>query len=598
MVGTAILCALAILVAGAVAAQDVSVEHSDVIFMGPKDGEIYDAYGATMVSWGSRAWQDTDGARKHFIDRVDVAHERGMRYCAGLAFRTAFAQMIDFDEGFEDSICKTLDGERILVPWLWDHEHNGHPAYWFCSNAPGYREFLRYQTRMATITDIEGLHIDDYAGTAGTEWRGGCFCEHCMAAFREYVRENVAAERLEECGVTSPEGFDYGEFLRGQGITTDDYRRKVGSTLPLGPEYLTFQYRAAAEWVAEIRAYAEELVGHPLLLSVNSSASNPKSLVISSTLSYFCGEVHHEAEERAVPKAPIFTFKLGDALDRPQVCTASGQDWAYVMEHNLPGLVRTWVAQAYAYGHQLMAPHRQWAYTQEKGTHWYESTPEDYADLYRFVRANAELFDGYEAAAQVGLVYSNAAFRRNATEARDACATLARANIPFRLLIAGDDWLEPRLSSEELDSLRAVVVTEPLELDDVQQAALDEAGERVVRWPDMEGLLALVPRQIELRGAENITVIARVVPGDAEAPFVCHLLNRNYDGETDSVERQTDFRLSIARSIFGGAEIAQATLLAPGREPTALALTRTESGVDVTVPSLGLWGIVRLGRAP
>ncbi len=34
-------------------------------------------------------------------------------------------------------------------------------------------------------------------------------------------------------------------------------------------------------------------------------------------------------------------LRLADGLDRPVTSTASGQDWAYVSEHSLPGLVRT-----------------------------------------------------------------------------------------------------------------------------------------------------------------------------------------------------------------------------------------------------------------
>jgi hypothetical protein len=578
-------------------AQEARVKHSDVVFMGAKDAELYDAYQATMVSWGGQVWQDTDAARKHFVKGVDAAHQRGMRYCAGLAFRTAFAKMIDFDEGFEDSICRRLDGEKLLVPWLWDHEHKGHPAYWFCTNAPGYREFLRWQVRMATVTDIEGLHIDDYAGTAGTEWRGGCFCRHCMAGFREYLKANVPEERLRECGVESLDGFDYGEFLRGQGVTVDDYRRKVGSSLPLGPEYLTFQYTTAAEWVEQIHKYAEEIIGHPLMLSVNSAANSPKALVIADKLTYFCGEVGRNAEARQVPTNPIFVFKLGDALGKPQVSTASGQDWAYCMEHNLPGLVRTWVAQAYAYGHQLMAPVRQWAYTQEKGTHWYETDPDDFVDLYRFVRENADLFDDYEAIAHVGLVYSNAAFRKNQQQAREACIALARLNVPLRLLIAGDDWLADRLTADDLEGLKAVVVAEPLELDEEQQAVLDAAKDRIVTWPDEERLFTLVPREITVEDADNITVIARSVPGDADRPLVLHLVNRNHDGEADRPEPQANLRLKLAPSLSDRAPIAKATLYAPQHEPVELQLTRAHDGVQIVVPELELWGVVRLQRA-
>jgi hypothetical protein len=575
-------------------ADEAKVKHSDVVFMGAKSGDIYDAYGATMVSWGGGAGSEDPKAVEQFRQRVKEAHDRGMRYSAGLAFRTAFARMIDFDEAnFMDSVCRTLDGEPIKVPWLWDHTHKGHPAYWFCTNAPGYRAYLKHQTDLATLVDVEGLHIDDYNGTAGTEWQGGCFCPHCMAAFREYLKANVPAAKLTELGIASLEDFDYGEWLRARGTTVDQYRRTVDSTLPLGREFLTFQYRAAAEWVGEIRAYAEERLGHPLMLSVNSSASGPKALVIASKLTYFCGEVGHQAASLKVPDEPIFVFKLGEALGKPQVCTASGQDWAYIMANNKPGLVRTWIAQSYAFGHQLMAPHRQWAYTQEKGTHWYESKPEDYAYLYQFVRAHADLLDGYEPVAAVGLVYSNAAFRANKNQARGACFALAHANVPFRLLIAGDDWLEDRLTAEDLAGLKAIVATDPLMLDAAQQAVLDGAKERIVIWPDEAKLNQLVPQQIAVEGAENITVLPRAVPGDGSRPFVAHLLNGNYDGDTDGMVKQANVRLTLAKSLLGR-PVTKATLYAPQAEPVGLVVTDAGESVQVAVPELDLWGIVAL----
>ncbi|MBM3497248.1 MAG: hypothetical protein FJX74_01135 [Armatimonadetes bacterium] len=574
--------------------QEAHVKRSDVVFMGPKSGDIYDAYGATMVSWGGGAWSEDPKAVEQFGRRVQDAHDRGMRYCAGLAFRTAFAKMIDFDEErFMESVCRTLDGEPITVPWLWDHAHKGHPAYWFCTNAPGYRAYLKHQADLATLTDIEGLHIDDYNGTAGTEWRGGCFCPHCMAAFREYLKANVPAEELAELGITSPDGFDYGEWLRARGTTVDEYRKTVDWKLPLGPEFVTFQYRAAAEWVGEVRRYAEERIGHPLMLSVNSSANGPKALVIASKLTYFCGEVDHRAESLQVPDAPVFVFKLGEALGKPQVCTASGQDWAYVMAEGKPGLVRTWIAQSYAFGHQLMAPHRQWAYTQEKGTHWYESKPEDYADLYRFVRGHAELLDDYEPLAEVGVVYSNAAFRANKNQARDACYALAHANVPFRLLIAGDDWLDDRLAADDLTGLKAIVIADPLPLDAEQQTVLDAAADRLVTWPDEARLRQLAPASVSVGGAEGIMALPRAVPGDDARPVVVHLLNLNYSGDLDGVARQANVTLTLGKSLLGRA-VSKATLFAPGAEPLDLPIAGAADRLRVSLPELGLWGIVAL----
>lgn len=593
---TTLICVV-ILMGTAVSAQNVGIKRSDVVFMGAKSADVYEAYGGTVVSWGGHAWKDTPGAIDHFTERVGTAHDLGMRYCAGMAFRTAFAKMIDFDKNFMDSVCRRLDGEAILVPWLWDHEHKGHPAYWFCTNSPGYRKYLKHQCELAMVTDVEGLHIDDYAGTAGTEWRGGCFCEHCMAAFRDYLRDNVSAERLAEYGVASLDEFDYGEYLRDREVSVDDYRHKVGSSLPLGEEFLTFQYWSAAAWVNEIHKYAESLVGHPLMLSVNSNAMSPKALVIAPHLTYFCGEVPHDAASRQVPKTPIFVFKVGDALDRPIACTASGQDWAYINQHQLPGLVRTWIAQAYAYGHQLMAPHRQWAYTKDKGTHWYQSSTSDYAHLYRFVREHAALFDGYEPISHVGIVYSNAAFRANKKAAQDVCAELARANVPARLLMAGDDWMDERLTGADLEGLRAIVVTEPLKLDEAQSAVLAEAQDRIVTWPDQERLAELAGEGIVIEAAERITVLPRTVPDSDERPFVCHLLNRNYNGETDSVEAQSNFTLKLACSIFDDAAIEQALLHSPEQEPKSVALDRQDGYWVLSVPELRLWGLLEFKRA-
>lgn len=201
--------------------------------------EIYDA---TVVSWGGMAGKDDVKPIVEFRNRVQDAHDLGMRYCQDAAFRTGFARMIDFDPKWRDRLCLNIEGKPIMIPWLWDQKHkDGHPAYWFCTNAPGYREYLKWQVRMDMTAKVEGLHIDDYNGTAGTEWHG-CFCPHCMKAFTEHLKKNSPAKRHKECGIVSLNGFDYGESLKGKGVTTTDgFRWILGSPAHLGPEYVRFQ---------------------------------------------------------------------------------------------------------------------------------------------------------------------------------------------------------------------------------------------------------------------------------------------------------------------------------------------------------------------
>ena len=47
-----------------------------------------------------------------------------------------------------------------------------------------------------------------------------------------------------------------------------------------------------------------------------------------------------------------------------------------------------------------MVPHpeRQWCFNNELGTHWYAAPIEAYAPVYRFIRENADCFDGFETA--------------------------------------------------------------------------------------------------------------------------------------------------------------------------------------------------------
>lgn len=594
------------------------LKHSDVIFMGPREKQIYEIYGATVVSWGGHAYSDDPKAISQFAARVKDAHDLGMRYCAGAAFRTAFAGMMDFDPDWRESLCLTIEGKPITVPWLWDHKHQktGEPAYWFCTSAPGYRKFLKSQVTLGMKADVEGLHIDDYNGTAGTEYHGCCFCRYCMAAFSEFVKNKIPPERLKTAGIASTQGFDYGVFLKSKGISTvERFKRILGDGAFLGPDYITFMYRHAAGFVGEARRYGEDLAGHPLLLCVNSSASDPKSLIIAPQLSYFCGEVGHGAErspwgpKRNAELAPVWTFKLANAVGRFQACTGSGGDWAYVDANKKPGLVRTWIAQDYAFGHALMAPHRQWAYTKDKGTHWYQSRPEDFAHVYRFIRRNADLFDEYEDVALVGLLYDNATARRSARDMREACLWLAQNNIPFELALAGDDWLDARLTTAQLAKYRALVVVEPLTLDASQNKALDAAAKRLIRWNPETGiddaaLDKLLPRQIRFGSNENIVAIARAVPGKPTAPAILHLLNRNYDEPSDAVRKIANVKVALDRALFGGRTFSKATLSAPppaldfknpgASEPRALRLDPSPAGVTLTIPELDLWGIVKL----
>jgi len=565
---------------------DRAIRRSDVVFM-YDNPDRYEAYGCTVMGWAGHADPK----------RVALAHSKGVRlYSCSVGFLTEFAGVIDFSPDFLDAACRDFEGKPYLVPWLWNHKHKGQPASWWCTNSPLYRRYLDQRLAETMAAKPDGLHIDDYRGTSGSvTWLSGGFCRHSMAAFRDYLKTRVAPEKLAQLGIVDLEHFDYREFLVAHGVTPDQYKKQRAS-LPLAGEFLDFHVRANTDYVAQYRKHGEELRGGPLTLSVNSELGSAQALAIAPHLSTFCCEVSQQAPRLQPPTHPVAIYKLADALGRPVAATASGQDWAFIMDRKLPGLVRTWTALSYAFGQNFMAPHRQWCYTQQKGTHWYDGPTEEYAWLYQFVRQNARLFDDYEAVAPVGVVYNNAAARKGRGGIEPVCTELASQNVPFGVVIAGDDWLPYRLDAERLAQFKAVVVTDDTDLDPEQKKLLDrvDAVGRLVRWPDKKHLAELVPPPATIEGSTQVWAVPRAIPGDPKAPAVVHLLNRAYDAAKDSMIPQRDLTVRLRRDLFAGRAFSKAVLHAPKAQPLPLELASAPDSITIRVPALDLWGIVEL----
>ncbi len=563
------------------------IRRSDVVFMydNPK---MYEPYGCTVLGWDGRA------DRAH----IDAAHAHGVRlFTVSIGFLTEFQRMLDFDADFLDAAARDFSGEPFVVPWLWDHKHKGQPAWWWCTNSPLYRRYLESRLKQDMATGPDGLHIDDYRGSSGAvTWLSACFCRHCMAGFRQYLAEQVDPAELRKLGITDLEHFDYRQFLLDRGITAQQYQEQRWR-LPLADAFLDFHVTANTKYIGEYRRLAEQLRGRQLTLSVNSGLSDAQALAIAPQLTYFCCEVSHDAASLAPATHPIYIYKLGEGLQRPITSTAAGQDWAFMAEQHKPCLVRTWIALSYALGSNLMAPHRQWCYTEQKGTHWYDGPVHEYAFMYQFVRQQVALLDGYESLAPVAVVYDNAAQRRYQGRIEPICIELARRNVPFRIVVAGDAWLDYRLTAEQLDGFRAVIVSPDNRWLDHEQAALleavDSAG-RLVVWPDDDTLARLVPEPITVSGSDKVLVLPRAVPGDAAAPVVLHLLNQDYDGQRDAMRPQRALTIRIRRDLLPDRPFPTATWHAPQQDAAALAVRTDAAHVEIDVPELTLWGMVEL----
>lgn len=277
--------------------------------------------------------------------------------------------------------------------------------------------------------------------------------------------------------------------------------------------------------------------------------------------------------------------------------TASGWNWAYAHANdNAVGLVSLWVAECYALGHRLMVPHRKWAYTQEIGTHWYQSKPEDFSYLYQFIRENADLLDGYEPYSKIAVVYPNKSIRRDGLGSfQEICKRLADSNYQFSVVVAGDDWLEDRLNMGKLEKFNTVIVPEPSDLSESQKEVLQawetSKSRKVNHVSSLDDIseVHFDPPSVRVTGASNIWALPRLRP---DSRLVCHILNRNYDADRDVVVPVRDVKIVIRAPLVRDIHAGSCKLIVPGGEPVELDTELKNDELHISLPELGMWSLL------
>jgi len=548
------------------------LKPSDVVFMYEAPKSIYEDYGATVLAWG--------GTPKP----KSLEAARGLKFLGSVGMVTEFARYYDrFPRTYEQGLCRDLEGKPFKVPWLTDHQYKGVPYWWCCTRQPLFRQYLSERVVETVKAGAAGLHIDDHLGSAGPLWMGGCFCDRCVEEFRDYLK-TLPADQLAGWGIADPRTYNYREVLRAW--LAEKPGRKVDQH-PLWRQWRIYQLRGAAAFMAKLRAVAARAAGHPVPMSANACLLWGPHLNDYQSLAFFSAEIDHHASARKFSDAPLFAYRLADAVGRPLAATASGGDWAFVKENNVPGLVQGWIALSYAAGNYLMAPNRQWCYTPEKGTHWYEGPKEKFAPLYQFVRRHADLFDGYRTFADLTLVVSERTYDRDSGKVIGTAERLAAANLSFAVALGGDEVVQHPLPATELRRSSRLLVLEPKDFSPTDRQLLERI-EAARRYDTVETALTSTSPAARLEPTAPVRVLPRVKPGSV----VVHLVNWDYDPERDDVKPIKAAKLILNLRELGVAGATEARWFAPGTEPKTLAIK--DGAVSLT--DLGHWAVIEIRK--
>jgi len=562
------------------------IRHSDILISTKKPDKILKQYHISGVAWGFLPKPLNGRTMNKWKRDIERVQSKGLKFQARIEFDARWENMIDYDpKGFSDQVMRTLDGKMLIAPWFAERKYKGNPAYWFCSNSPGFRSYLEYQADLVLSGNPDYIMLDAQTSTAlPLKWYAACFCDHCLRGFRKYLDEYYSGEDLSKMGINTLPDFDYAEFLKSKGYNDERFikeSRRPQNEIPMFEEYRRFHVWSVNDLTHTLSRYIDQQAGQHVTLSTSSPPHQPYRSVIIPEVSHYTLEMGQDAGDYKAPYRTITKYKIAEAVNKKVIVTAlPKQDWKIILEEDRPGLVRTWIVQAYAHGANFMVPLNQWA----SGYKRYTSKPEDIADLYDFIHEYAHLFDGYQSINIAGVVVTNNDLINSQAGIDSMVSYLTKVNMPFRLILADEGYWDSELWTNKLPDYKVI-----LQFNGKDYMSRDR---KIISWPDTTKLFEILPSPIIVQGSnKKISVLPRTNPDNASFPLVCHIVNREYDKDSDSIIPHKEFLVSFNRS-FIDMEPTSAILFRPGNEPVELKLIETENDLSVQIPEVAEWGII------
>ncbi|AQQ71129.1 hypothetical protein SMSP2_01494 [Limihaloglobus sulfuriphilus] len=285
-----------------------------------------------------------------------------------------------------------LDGEPLFL------EHSRHwtvPIYPGCVNNPTYKKVnLEYYNRNIDY-GAQTIQRDDPSSQYSFAAAGmGCFCEHCMEKFSRYLDENFTDNELKNKGIDALESFDFKQWLFDNGYVKDN---KMTDN-PLKQPFIDFQLQALVNFYKDIRS------------AVNVHAKTRVPFSCNNTSYQRWEQPYYHEFDFAISELIVNTANPVHIYERSQAARSFGKVQVFGTpksqgkdfdEDFMTALKRRVVAATYASGALSRVPWDIFQQTRD-GRGRYFGKPENYADLYAFVRANDRYLSGYQDAGAFG----------------------------------------------------------------------------------------------------------------------------------------------------------------------------------------------------
>lgn len=589
-------------------------KKSDLILMFQENNlQVLRQYNVDIVAWGNQFVRSDIGEivkRRHFFEDVRKSGIRyhaidfallqeGERYLAHSINRGELGDIsqrrmsIEEIDKLKRIAVVDINGDFVGVPWV-----QARIMPMACVNDPGYRRWLfsRVDVLMQTRPDI--LHFDEpLMGSYGMGARNpGCYCRKCIELFRQYLRKRPK-EVWQKYKIGSLDRFDYGDFIRRNNYSPN--------SAPLWDEFERFQVQNAYKLLGELINHARQRASRGLLISMNQSPLVWYAPYLLRSSDMLAVELSHNVRSHVVADDPILAYKMGAYFKKPVYSTALGNDWDQIISSNDSSLVSAWIAQAYAFGNQMMMPHGFWS---SKGK--YVPKTRTYMCLSKWIKEVAHLLDGYEDITNAALVIGSTALQNEERKRtiQQLTSLLLGESVLFKVVVISDPLDYNGHLYEEFRNESLIVFGVPNCIDAKVRQSIRRGSNGIV-WEATaqeirKGLPLQMMRSVRVKHGTLIYVVPKRRSETGEKPkYAVHLLNRERSLSGNGLVVKGPFTVVLDERLFSPSLITRAVLHQPilttfsaGRvdKETILKVKRINNSIEIDIPKLDVWAIIEL----
>ncbi|MGW0229366.1 hypothetical protein ACWDWO_13700 [Actinopolymorpha singaporensis] len=532
----------------------------------------------------------------------------------------------------DECVARDIHQQPCHAKWV-ECPDRDHQCYYMDRNNPVWREYLKAVIRIQIDAGVDGVQLDEAELPMGAFQYGACFCRDCMRLFRTYLKELPPDLRDPALDGVDLDTFHYGDWLlaRGHDFKTDR------ESAPLFGDYYRFQCRTIKRYFGELAEYAREYAreqGRNVLISGNFFNCDPSYLALVDDVDVVVTEMRNTTYRQPQWYRYVAGFAAGK--DVVVVENPYGGVVPELVEQLRKGrgydLFRLSLYEGAAFGANMSVPYGAWmGATIEDSFH----PPHDLAaEVQNFLADHEHLYSHdswHEVCVVFGVASTRDLIRRadvsdNITNARNDSVRvpyrvvtegLSAAAVPFDVAVFADGDVAPdRVDAKTLTRYERIVLPDCHVLTPRQVEVLEtcvNAGvvvvvtdrfaenlpadmrDRLLRRPGVRRAVAEdVPAvagaaQVTVStGAADVAVNVARLSGDSAA---VHLVNYAYDAEIDAVRHHTDVSLRVRLPV---ATSGRVVYHAPGIPSFDLPVRRDGMTVEVSIPRVGVYGIVEL----